>query len=157
MNALQLRRKKVHHPKSFTWMMSLPPVLFLQNLNPLLFPPLKLKSLFLLMRISSMILAQVRNSCLFVTLVAHGSVVHTYMSRAKLFRNPLIDGPGTTFGWWHISHRGQNVQNGPTPFYGNCHYCRDCISRTIWDRKLTDPSKCAEWPYFGGSVIYLDT
>ena len=33
------------------------------------------------------------------TLVAHGSVVRTYMSRAKLFRNPLIDGPGTTFGW----------------------------------------------------------
>ena len=92
-----------------------------------------------------------------ITLVAHGSVVCTYMSRAKLFRNPLIDGPGTTFGWWHISHRGQNVQNGPTPFYGNCHYCWDCISRTIWDRKLTDPSKCAEWPYFGGSVIYLDT
>ena len=33
------------------------------------------------------------------TRVAHGSVVPTYMSRAKLFRNPLIDGPGTTFGW----------------------------------------------------------
>ena len=33
------------------------------------------------------------------TRVAHGSVVCTYMSRAKLFRNPLLDGPGTTFGW----------------------------------------------------------
>ena len=33
------------------------------------------------------------------TVVAHGSVVPTYMSRAKLFRNPLIDGPGTTFSW----------------------------------------------------------
>ena len=27
------------------------------------------------------------------TLVAHGSVVRNYMSRAKLFRNVLIDGP----------------------------------------------------------------
>ena len=34
-----------------------------------------------------------------ITRVAHGSVARTYMSRAKLFRNPLIDGPGTTFGW----------------------------------------------------------
>ena len=33
------------------------------------------------------------------TLVAHGSVVCNCMSRAKLFMNPLIEGPGTIFGW----------------------------------------------------------
>ena len=32
-------------------------------------------------------------------LIAHGGVVCNCMSRAKLFMNPLIEGPGTIFGW----------------------------------------------------------
>ena len=33
------------------------------------------------------------------TRVAHGGFVCNCMSRAKLFMNPLIEGPGTIFGW----------------------------------------------------------
>ena len=33
------------------------------------------------------------------TRVAHGGFVCICMSRAKLFMNPLIEGPGTIFGW----------------------------------------------------------
>ena len=33
------------------------------------------------------------------TKVTHASFVCTYMSRAKLFTDPLIEGPGTIFGW----------------------------------------------------------
>ncbi|KAG1689630.1 hypothetical protein GQR58_007711 [Nymphon striatum] len=36
--------------------------------------------------------------------LAHGGFVCNFMSRTKLFKNPLIEGPGTIFGWWHISH-----------------------------------------------------